>query len=116
MLSDILYVAVGGAGDIAPGHSAVFTINDRSIVIFNHDGELFAVENRCPHQGAPLAGAPILKGGRVRCLVHGWLFRLRGCEEDDEIRRYPLRVDKGQIWVGVEPFPDTHVVDGVRVA
>ena len=71
--------------------------------MFNDAGALFAVDNHCPHQDAPLAGSPIFKGGLVRCMMHGWMFRLKGCEADDGLRRYAVNVENGRILISPEP-------------
>jgi 3-phenylpropionate/trans-cinnamate dioxygenase ferredoxin subunit len=97
------YVAVATARQIPVGRSIGVTVAGQSIALFNLGGEVVAVENRCPHQGAPLAGSPILGASRVRCALHGWLFDLRGSEEDDGLRRYPARLgNDGVIEVAVE--------------
>jgi nitrite reductase/ring-hydroxylating ferredoxin subunit len=103
------FVRVAPVEQIPPGRSAAFTVEGQSIAIFNWEGELFAVDNHCPHQNAPLAGNPILPKGRVRCMVHGWLFQFRSCEEDDDLKRFPVRVEDGQIEVSPQPYPSDHI-------
>jgi nitrite reductase/ring-hydroxylating ferredoxin subunit len=103
-------IDVGAADDIPPGRSAAFVVEGESIAVFNDAGELFAVDNHCPHQDAPLAGSPLFKGGMVRCMMHGWLFRLRGCEEDDGLRRYPVKVEGGRILINPQPIPSDEPV------
>ena len=64
----------------------------RDIVVFHVNGEFFALLNRCPHEGAPLAKAAcvahltsdepgVYKRSRVgelfRCAWHGWEFDMR---------------------------------------
>src|SRR5258707_1170072 len=43
--------------DIPPGGNKVFGVEGRDIVVFPVNGEFFALLNRCPHEGAPLAKA-----------------------------------------------------------
>src|ERR1700694_5522985 len=40
--------------DFPPGSRKLVTIDGRPIAIFNINGELFALLNRCPHQGGSL--------------------------------------------------------------
>lgn len=95
-----------GAHDVVPqGRSGAFDVLGTSVVVFNDGGALFAVENRCPHQGTPLLGAPILSGGRIRCMMHGWLFRLNDCEDDDGLKRFSVKVDGGRLYVSSRPCP-----------
>ena len=104
------FVEVASAEDIPPGRSFGYQVAGVPIALFNLEGEFIAVENRCPHQGAPLAGSPILSQGRVRCMLHGWLFKLRGCEEDDELKRYPTKVEGGKVHICSHPYASDHVV------
>jgi nitrite reductase/ring-hydroxylating ferredoxin subunit len=99
---DTGFQRVARAEQVPPGRSVGVTVCGQPVAIFNLGDELIAVENRCPHQGAPLAGSPILGKSRVRCMLHGWLFDLRGSEEDDGLKRYPVRkLDDGAIEVAV---------------
>lgn len=46
---------------------------DRSICVARMDGQLAALNNECPHYGAPLSDGAI-EDGRVVCAWHGWSF------------------------------------------
>jgi nitrite reductase (NADH) small subunit len=80
---------VGPLSDFPNGCHVIVELANRSIGIFNIDGELFAVRNHCPHRGAPIClgslggtmtpSPPdeyIFEGsGRIlRCPWHGWEF------------------------------------------
>lgn len=72
-------VRVGVAGEIEPGQRKRVFVDDRSIVVFNVDGALYAIDDSCPHNGASLANGP-LEGCVLRCPAHGLRFDLRtGC-------------------------------------
>ena len=47
-----------------------------SALLFLHQGRYYAVGSICPHQNAPLAGAPAERG-RVICRRHGYAFDLQ---------------------------------------
>lgn len=72
-------VVVGVAGELAPGERKLAFIDGRSIVLFNIDGTLHAIDNACPHNGASLASGQ-LEGCVLRCPAHGLRFDVRtGC-------------------------------------
>jgi nitrite reductase/ring-hydroxylating ferredoxin subunit len=48
----------------------------RSVVIFNVDGQLHAIEDECPHAGAALCTGR-LAGHVIQCPAHGLRFDLR---------------------------------------
>ncbi|HEY1775315.1 MAG TPA: Rieske (2Fe-2S) protein [Solirubrobacteraceae bacterium] len=114
-------VRVGQLRDIPPGSRIVTTIAGRSIGVFNVAGELFAVRNRCPHQGGPLCLGPTTgllesdspgqrrygrQGEILRCPWHGWEFDLR--DGRSIVDPQGLRVKSYDVLVGalaVETFP-----------
>jgi 3-phenylpropionate/trans-cinnamate dioxygenase ferredoxin subunit len=72
-------VVVGVAGELAPGQRKLAFIDGRSIVLFNVEGTLHAIDNACPHNGAALSGGQ-LEGCMLRCPAHGLRFDVRtGC-------------------------------------
>jgi 3-phenylpropionate/trans-cinnamate dioxygenase ferredoxin subunit len=72
------------------------------VALFNVDGCLYALEDRCPHAGASLAMGQ-LDGTRVTCRAHGLAFDLAtGCMRGNaglRARTYALRVRAGRIEV-----------------
>jgi nitrite reductase (NADH) small subunit len=65
-----------GAADIPVGGSCAFAVGRYEVAVFNVDGELFALENYCPHQGGPLADG-WLDRSVITCPWHGWCFDVR---------------------------------------
>jgi len=52
-------------------------IGDQGIYLFKTADGLRGVERHCPHEGALLAKATLLAGGRMlKCPVHNFVFRL----------------------------------------
>jgi len=48
---------------------------DDEIVLFRgDDGQVRALENRCPHRRVPLSLGKIKPGGRIQCGYHGWTY------------------------------------------
>jgi nitrite reductase (NADH) small subunit len=68
-------ITVAKVGDIAEGEAAVVTIREKDIAIFRVNGELFAIDDLCPHMGASLSGG-FVEDGCVTCPWHFWRFRL----------------------------------------
>lgn len=67
------------AGELAPGERKIVFIDGRSVVLFNIDGTIHAIDDACPHQGASLANGQ-LDGCVLRCPAHGLRFDVRtGC-------------------------------------
>ncbi|HVF50257.1 MAG TPA: Rieske 2Fe-2S domain-containing protein [Pyrinomonadaceae bacterium] len=70
-------VTVGRVEDLPEGRGATVELKDGTELALYHVGEEFyAIENFCPHRGAPLADGALC-GHTVECDWHGWRFDLR---------------------------------------
>jgi nitrite reductase (NADH) small subunit len=54
--------------DVRPGYAHVVTVGKYEV-----DGQLYAIDNCCPHSGGPL-GEGWIKGCIVTCPWHAWSF------------------------------------------
>ncbi len=69
------FVAIGKSGDIAPGAGRCFKVAGKAIAVFNVDGQFFAIDDTCPHKGAPLSTG-MVTATDVTCPWHGASFEL----------------------------------------
>lgn len=67
------WIKIAATADCPPGTAREFVAADRIVALFNVDGEYFALDGVCPHQGGPL-GQGSLSGCIVTCPWHGWQF------------------------------------------
>jgi len=99
---------VAAASDIRPGTLRTFKDGHVQIAVGRTgDGALFAVDNRCPHEGYPLAQGA-LKDCVLTCEWHNWKFDVaRGaCLLGGEgVRTWPVRERDGFVEVDLTP-PD----------
>ena len=98
-----MWVAVGPADSIPPGDYAQVEVEDRFVAVFNVDGEFFAIEDVCTHDGGGLAGGAV-EGHVVVCPRHGARFSLRTGEvlsppAYEPVRTYATRVVDGIVQV-----------------
>jgi nitrite reductase/ring-hydroxylating ferredoxin subunit len=72
------------------------------IVVFHHEDQLFAVDNRCPHMGFPLHMGSLCDG-ILTCHWHHARFDVcSGGTLDpwaDDVPTYDVKVEKGEVWV-----------------
>ena len=70
-------VTVCPAAELPPGEMRLVEVDDRKIGVFNCDGSLYALEDRCSHDDGPLAeGEFDAEACTVECPRHGSLFDL----------------------------------------
>lgn len=86
----------------------VITEGEGPIAVFHHDnGEVHAVDNRCPHMGFPLHRGTV-KDGILTCHWHHADFDLvSGCTFNlfaDDVPTYPVVVRDGKVWL--TPYRD----------
>lgn len=68
--------SVASLEECPPGACLERVVGDRIVALFNVDGEVFALDGVCPHQGGPL-GQGELRANIVTCPWHGWQFDVR---------------------------------------
>jgi 3-phenylpropionate/trans-cinnamate dioxygenase ferredoxin subunit len=94
-------IDVCAAAELPAGTSRIVENDGRKIGVFNCDGALHAIEDRCSHDDGPLAeGSFDADACTVECPRHGSLFDLA----TGRPRTLPA-------YLPVETFP-VHVVDG----
>jgi 3-phenylpropionate/trans-cinnamate dioxygenase ferredoxin component len=70
------YVPVCKTFDIPDPGKAVFEVEDRFIVVFHLDGDFYAIDDACTHDGGPL-GEGEIEGFQIICPRHGARFDIR---------------------------------------
>ncbi|MGW8465951.1 Rieske (2Fe-2S) protein [Pseudomonas sp. GL-B-19] len=84
------------------GGRALFEFENKSLALFNVEGELFAIDDSCPHQGASLCGGR-LDGRVIQCCAHGLRFDLRSGyllnSTQLKVPNYPVEVVDDQAFI-----------------
>ena len=105
-------IKAGTVEEIKTRGCTVVTGGGHAIAVFHHDGELFAVDNRCPHMGFPLDRGSV-KDGILTCHWHHARFDLASGGTfnpfADDVRSYPVSVADGVVWVDQQPAPRDEV-------
>jgi nitrite reductase/ring-hydroxylating ferredoxin subunit len=71
---------LANANDIPPGKAMAFDVGQLRIAVFNVNGEFFALDDMCPHAGAPLSQGEVCVE-KVTCPFHAADFNLRTGEK-----------------------------------
>ncbi len=70
------FVTIAKVEDLPPGERLVVELGRHWIVVFNVDGEFYAVEDNCTHEEYPLSEGT-LDGYALECVKHGACFDVR---------------------------------------
>ena len=70
------YVTVAKVGEIPEGGVKITRVEDELLAIFHVEGQYYAINDVCTHDGGPLAEGP-LEGHVIECPRHGARFDIR---------------------------------------
>lgn len=96
------WVKVCPQDELLPGEFRVVWDDDTAIAVYNLEGNLYAIEDLCTHDGGELAGGEVY-GFEVECPRHGARFDVRTGEvteapATEPVASFPVRVDDGVIY------------------
>lgn len=100
------WTRVAPAADIGPGDFASAEVDGSFVAVFNVDGEFFAIDDVCTHDGGGLAGGRV-EGHQVICPRHGARFNLRTGDAltppaYEPVKTYAVRVVAGYVEVAAD--------------
>lgn len=98
------FVTVAQASEIAPGSGKVVRLGRDEIALFNVGDRFFAIDNTCPHAGAPI-GVHLFDGQVATCGYHGMRFDVTTGDCPDacgwSVKTYPTRVAGDDVQIEV---------------
>ena len=85
----------------------VFRHAGKQVLLIAAEGQVFAIANRCPHEGFPLSEGTLAEGSGgdgcvLTCNWHNWKFDLKtgaALVGRDPVRTYPVALRDGEIFV-----------------
>jgi nitrite reductase/ring-hydroxylating ferredoxin subunit len=99
----------------------VVKVENRAILLLHQGGQIYAMDNACPHMKLPLQGGKITEDNAIVCPWHHSAFDLQSGDVKDwsswppvvgkflgmvskekALKVFPTRVSEGSIWVGLE--------------
>ena len=69
------YQRVAAFEDVPDGGCLAVDLDGRPVVLVRRGETVHALENCCPHAGAPLSEG-FVEGNQITCSWHGWCFEL----------------------------------------
>ena len=103
------WINISSQAEFGEGQSRLVEVDDTRIAVFNLDGEYFAMEDVCTHDGSPLLGCglepeDLIEGDEVICPRHGARFSIRSGEAlsppaYEPICTFSVRVEDGMVQI-----------------
>lgn len=107
--------------ELPEGHRRVVEVDGRPVLLLHVRGQVYAVDNKCPHMGASLEKGKLTEEGTLVCPRHHSAFELQtgkvkewapwppaigrvlgAISREKPLPVCPTRIDQGSIWVGTE--------------
>jgi 3-phenylpropionate/trans-cinnamate dioxygenase ferredoxin component len=100
------WVVLTATDSIEDGHAEVFEAGGHRIALCRTDGEFYAIDDVCTHDGGSLDQGQ-LTGKQIECPRHGARFdivtgRALCLPAVRPVRTYPTRVNDGQVEVEIQ--------------
>lgn len=100
----MVWIRVCATTELLPGESKVVWDGDTPIVVFNYDGDFYALEDRCSHEEFELS-AGIFDGDEasIECALHGARFDVRDgralcAPAHFPVAKFPVKLEGGAVW------------------
>lgn len=95
------WIDIGAIEDIPRQGARLVKTPSGCIAVFRTaDGDVFAINDKCPHRGGPLSQG-IVHGNAVTCPLHNWVIDLQtgsalGADEGG-VKTYQVRCESGRV-------------------
>jgi 3-phenylpropionate/trans-cinnamate dioxygenase ferredoxin subunit len=99
------WIDVAKVDELTPGNRKIIATDVAEIAVFNLDGEFFAIEDVCTHDGGELASG-VCDGDQIICPRHGARFCIRSGKvltppAYEDIETFPVRIDQGVVQIDI---------------
>ncbi|MGH8743592.1 MAG: non-heme iron oxygenase ferredoxin subunit [Burkholderiales bacterium] len=97
------WVTVAPTEELPPGAWRVVDVEGTRVAVFNLDGNYFAIEDVCTHDGGLLTGG-VIDGDQIMCPRHGARFSIKTGEAlsapaYEPTATFPVRIEAGTVQV-----------------
>ncbi len=98
------FIKVATIDEIPVNGSKLVEVEEYRIALFNLDGEIYAIEDVCTHDGGPLVEGDVVHGHEVRCPRHGAHFDIRTgaalrFPAFEATASYRVRLEGQEVWI-----------------
>lgn len=96
-------VLVGKVAELPEGSQTAVTVDGRSVVVINFEGQYYALRNNCSHKDYPLLSGEVSLG-RITCEKHGAKFELATGKAKvlpavKPVPIYKTEIENGEVYV-----------------
>lgn len=98
-------VEAGKVGELADGEMKAVGAGDKTVLLLNADGALYAIDDECAHQACPLSEG-YLEGEVLECGCHGSMYNVKTGEvlqgpAQEGVPSHPVQIDGDKVYISV---------------
>ncbi len=113
------WVKVADLATLEAKGSMIVKVGRKQILLMKTESGIYACNNRCPHEGYPLKEGTLSAGCVLTCNWHNWKFDLESGDTligSDRLRRYPIKIEAGDLLLDVADPPAPLRIDAAMTA
>ena len=100
------YFKAAKVSEVPPGMKKLVEVDFVPVLLFNIDGEFYAMEDVCTHDGGPL-GEGLLDDEEIECPRHGARFNVKTGKAlcmpaVEDIECFPVKIEDDEILVCID--------------
>ncbi len=100
------FYKVAKVNEVPPGTKKLVEVDFVPVLIFNVQGEFYAIEDVCTHDGGPLAEG-LFRGDEIECPRHGARFSVKTGEPlcmpaVEGVECYTVRIEDDDILISLD--------------
>jgi 3-phenylpropionate/trans-cinnamate dioxygenase ferredoxin subunit len=97
------WIVVAQVEELTPFDRRIVDLDGTQVVVFNLDGQYYAIEDVCTHDGGQLTGGSV-EGDQIICPRHGARFCIRtgaalSAPAYEPTSTFPVRMENGVVQV-----------------
>jgi nitrite reductase/ring-hydroxylating ferredoxin subunit len=96
------FVKVAGVSELSDRKGKKVLVGDEEIALWRANGNIYAVNNVCPHQHFSVLHEATLEGIMLTCPMHGWTYSLEtgmATSGSGRIKKYRVKVEGEVVFV-----------------
>ncbi|MFL0808933.1 MAG: Rieske 2Fe-2S domain-containing protein [Agarilytica sp.] len=100
------FIALEQLSRLHDGYQRAFSVEGQALLLCQLEGQVFVIENRCPHMDVSLTSATQLPGPMLRCSAHGIAFDMISGKAQGPLadtlgclKKFPLVYEGAQVGV-----------------
>ena len=105
-LADLTWIEAARLADLSEEEGRLVRVAGLAVALFSVDGEVYALDDACPHSKTASLSQGYVEDGVVECPLHQACFEIRTGKvmsppAETDVKTYPVKVEDGAVLIGL---------------